>query len=258
MNTKHNMALTAGLLALSLFLWELGVRVFEVPGYIFPPPSLVLKALWRGISSGLYLEHGAYTLAETFVGFVIAAVVGVLLGAVVATNKYVDYFLYPYIVMFQALPKVALAPLFALWFGLGMPSKIVSAATIAFFPLMINTIVGLRSADEDRVLLMQSLGATKTQVFWHLRLPNALPFVLAGMDIAIVLALIGAIVAEFVGAQAGLGTVIQQMNFNLDVSGQFSVLILLSVFGLLLSRVIVFIRRRVLFWDASEKSRNSQ
>jgi NitT/TauT family transport system permease protein len=169
-------------------------------------------------------------------------------------NRYVEFFFYPYIVMFQSLPKVALAPLIVVWFGLGLTSKVINAALVAFFPLLVNTMVGLKSADEDRVSLMRSLAASNQQIFWMLRLPNALPFVMAGLYVAMIFALIGAIVAEFVGAQRGLGMLIQSMNFNMDVSGQFSILIILSLVGLVLNRNIMLIRRRILFWDPSEKS----
>ena len=118
------------------------------------------------------------------------------------------------------------------WFGLGLTSKVVNAALVAFFPLMVNTIVGLRSAEEDRINLMRSLAATPLQIFWMLQLPNALPYIFAGLEIAMIFALIGAIVAEFVGAQAGLGMLIQSMNFSMDVAGQFSVLLILSILGL--------------------------
>jgi NitT/TauT family transport system permease protein len=156
--------------------------------------------------------------------------------------------------MFQALPKVALAPLVLVWFGVGLPSKVVLAGLIAFFPLMVNTIVGLRSVDEDRINLMRSLDASETQIFWMLRLPSALPFIMAGLEVAMIFALIGAIVAEYVGATAGLGVLINSLNFGGDVAGIFSILLILSVMGLLLNQVIVLIRRRVLFWDASQKS----
>jgi NitT/TauT family transport system permease protein len=165
----------------------------------------------------------------------------------------VEYFLYPFVVMFQAMPKVALAPLIIVWFGLGLTSKVVNAALVAFFPLMVNTIVGLRSAEEDKVNLMKSLAATKTQIFWMLQLPNAMPYIFAGLEIAMIFALIGAIVAEFVGAQAGLGMLIQSMNFTMDVAGQFSVLLILSVVGLVLNAIVNEVRRRVLFWDPSQK-----
>jgi NitT/TauT family transport system permease protein len=255
MKSARNLFLTVLLFCASMAGWEALVRVLEVPIFILPPPSKVAMALWRGFASGLYLTHLYYTLAETILGFLLGAALGFFLGTAVATNRYVDYFLYPYIVMFQSLPKVALAPLIIIWFGLGLTSKVVNAALIAFFPLLVNTMVGLQSADEDRVSLMRSLAASERQIFWMLRLPSALPFVMAGLDVAMIFALIGAIVAEFVGARWGLGMLIQSMNFTMDVSGQFSILIVLSVMGLILNRCILFIRRRILFWDPSEKAR---
>jgi NitT/TauT family transport system permease protein len=257
MNTPRNLALTLALFVLTMGVWELAVRLAEVPKFLVPPPSDVFAGLWRGLSSGLYLRHAGVTLTATLTGFVIGTSLGLVLGTLIATYRAADYFIYPYIVMFQSMPKVALAPIFALWFGLGIQSKILSAAIICFFPLMVNTIAGLRSADEDRVNLMRSLGATQWQIFRHLRLPGALPFIMAGLELAVVLSLIGTIVAEFVGAQAGLGTLIQAMNFNMDVAGQFSVLLVLSAIGLTLNRIVKAVRRRVLFWDPSEKTRQA-
>jgi NitT/TauT family transport system permease protein len=255
MKSWRNVALTILLFCSSIIAWEVIVRVFEVPTFIFPAPSKVAIALWRGFASGLYQKHLSHTLLETVLGFLLGSALGFFLGTAVALNRYVEYFFYPYIVMFQSLPKVALAPLIVVWFGLGLKSQVINAALVAFFPLLVNTMVGLKSADEDRLNLMRSLAASESQIFWMLRLPNALPFVMAGLDVAMIFALIGAIVAEFVGARAGLGMLIQSMNFNMDVSGQFSVLLILSVVGLLLNRCILLIRRRILFWDPSEKER---
>jgi NitT/TauT family transport system permease protein len=253
-NRARNVGLTILLFCVSVGTWEAVVWAFQIPVFVLPPPSSVVVALWRGIASGVYVQHLGYTLLETLLGFILGSALGFFLGTAVAMNRYVEYFLYPYIVMFQALPKVALAPLIIVWFGLGLTSKVVNAALVAFFPLLVNTMVGLRSADEDRLQLMRSLAATEGQIFWMLRLPNALPFVMAGLDVAMILSLIGAIVAEFVGAKSGLGMLIQSMNFTMDVSGQFSVLLILSVVGLALNRCILLVRRRVLFWDASEKT----
>ena len=250
MKNARNVALTIVLFCSSILVWEVIVRAFDVPTFIFPAPSKVAIALWRGFASGLYQKHLAHTLLETVLGFLLGAALGFFLGTAVALNRYVEYFFYPYIVMFQSLPKVALAPLIVVWFGLGLKSQVINAALVAFFPLLVNTIVGLKSTD-----LMRSLAASESQLFWMLRLPNALPFVMAGLDVAMIFALIGAIVAEFVGARAGLGMLIQSMNFNMDVSGQFSVLLILSIVGLLLNRCILLIRRRILFWDPSEKER---
>jgi NitT/TauT family transport system permease protein len=238
-------------IVLLLALWEAVVRIGHIPAFLLPAPSAVGVALYRGIASGLYEEHIAVTLSETALGFIAGSLGGLLLGTCVALSRRFDYFVYPIIVMFQAMPKVALAPLIIVWFGLGMTSKVVNAALVCFFPLMINTIVGLRSADEDRVALMRSLAASPLQIFTMLRLPNAMPYIFAGLEIAMIFALIGAIVGEFVGATAGLGMLIQSMNFTMDVAGQFSVLLILSVIGLGLNAGVALVRKRVLFWDAS-------
>jgi NitT/TauT family transport system permease protein len=250
---KGNPYLRILLLCAGLAAWEALVRLFNIPRYILPAPSLVAMALYRGVSSMVYIDNLWITLAETLLGFALGTALAFLLGTMVALSRRFEYYLYPFIVMFQALPKVALAPLIVVWFGLGLSSKVMNAALIAFFPLMVNTILGLRSADEDRVNLMRSLGASETQIFWMLRLPGALPFIMAGLEVAMIFSLIGAIVAEFVGAQSGLGVLIQSLNFSADIAGVFSVLLILSILGLILNQAILLVRRRVLFWDPSEK-----
>ena len=207
------------------------VRVLAIPQVILPAPSKVAEALWRGLASGVYFEHLYYTLVSTVLGFLLGSALGFSLGTAGALSRKFEFFLYPYIVMFQSLPKIALAP------------------------LLVNAIVGLRSAGEDRVSLMRSLAATERQIVWMRGLPNARPFVMAGLDVAMIFALIGAIVGEFVGAKYGLRMLIQSMNFTTDVSGQFSVLLILSMVGLLLNRCSSLVRKRVLFWDPSEKER---
>ncbi len=242
------------LIAATLLVWESLVRALGVPAFILPAPSSIFVALYRGTVSYLYLDHIGVTVAETLMGFVLGSVLAFTLGVAVALSRRIEYFLYPFIVMFQAMPKVALAPLIVVWFGLGLKSKVVTAIFVAFFPLMVNTIVGLRSVDEDRVNLMRSLAATRMQIFWMLQLPNAMPFIFAGLEIAMIFALIGAIVAEFQGAQSGLGMLMMSMNFTMDVAGQFSILLILSVLGLALNSVVAEVRRRVLFWDPSQKT----
>jgi NitT/TauT family transport system permease protein len=246
------------LILATLAAWEALVRLLSVPAFILPTPTSIFTALYRGLISGLYLDHVGITVAETLLGFALGSALAFALGIAVALSRRIEYFLYPFIVMFQAMPKVALAPLIIIWFGLGITSKVVAAALVAFFPLMVNTIVGLRSAEEDRVNLMRSLAATRGQIFWMLQLPNAMPYIFAGLEIAMIFALIGAIVGEFVGAQSGLGMLIQSMNFTMDVAGQFSVLLILSVLGLVLNGLVTQVRRRVLFWDPSQKAELAQ
>ena len=247
-------ALRALVLIVSLLIWEAAVRTLHVPAFILPPPSQVLLALQRGATGNVYFHDLWITLVETLLGFTLGSALAFVLGTLLAASRTAEYFLYPYIVMFQSMPKVALAPLIVVWFGLGLTSKVVSAALVAFFPLLVNTVVGLRSSEEERVDLMRSLAATERQIFWMLRLPSALPFIMAGLEVAMVFALVGAIVAEFVGAEAGLGMLIQSRNFTMDVAGEFAVLFLLALMGLGLNWILVSIRRRVLFWNVSEKA----
>lgn len=250
---KHHMLRLLFLVCVVLG-WELLAILFEVPAFILPTPSAIARAMVRGIQSGVYVSNSWVTLTETFLGFLVGAILALFLGTVVALSRRTEFFLYPFIVMFQSMPKVALAPIVVIWFGLGMTSKVVSAALVAFFPLMVNTIAGLRSTDPDRLNLMKSLNASPLQIFTMLQLPNALPYIMAGLEVAMILALIGAIVAEFVGAEAGLGMLIQTMNLSLDVAGQFSILIILSLFGLGFSIVLRLVKSKVLFWDPSSRS----
>src|SRR5271166_995211 len=249
MGSTRNFTLRLLLIAGSLALWQGAVTYLQTPAYILPSPAAVFTALWRGVESGVYYEHALVTLEETLLGFVVGCALAFLLGTCVALSRRVEYFLYPLIVMFQAMPKVALVPLIIVWFGLGITSKIVSAALVAFFPLMVNTIAGLRSAEEDRINLMRSLAASRWQIFWMLQLPNAMPFIFAGLEISMIFALIGAIVAELISSQEGLGMVMQSMSYTMDVAGQFSILFILSVMGLVLNVSVSAIKRRVLFWD---------
>jgi NitT/TauT family transport system permease protein len=249
MGGAKNFSLRLLLIAAVLVAWELLVKFTGVPEYILPPPSSIFRAMYNGIMSNVYPQHFFVTLSETLLGFLVGTVLAFMLGTLVALSRRVEYFLYPFIVMFQAMPKVALAPLIIVWFGLGLTSKVINAALVAFFPLMVNTIVGLRSAEEDRINLMRSLAASRWQIFFMLQLPNALPYIFAGLEIAMIFALIGTIVAEFVGAEKGLGMLIQSMNFNMDVAGQFSILLILSLLGLCLNGIVTLTRRRLLFWE---------
>jgi NitT/TauT family transport system permease protein len=238
-------------IAALLGAWEWAVIYFKTPAYIVPAPTQIAYAMYNGIASNLYVSHIGATVGETLLGFVFGCALAFMLGTVVALSRNIEYYLYPIIIMFQAMPKVALVPLILVWFGLGLTSKVISAALVAFFPLMVNTIVGLRSADEDRINLMRSLSASRWQIFRMLQLPNAMPYIFAGLEIAMIFALIGAIVAELISAEKGLGMLMQSMSFTMDVAGQFSILFILSILGLILNGMVTLVRRQVLFWDTS-------
>ena len=246
-------------LAILLFVglvggWELAVRLFEIPKIVLPAPSAVAIALWTGMQ-GDFLKHFGITFYETIAGFVLGSATGLILGALISQFKLLERTLYPYIVAFQTLPKVAIAPIIVIWFGYGVASKIVITATIAFFPLLANTIVGLRAAPQEQIELLVAFTASRWQVFRLARLPQALPYIFVGLDVAIVLSVIGAIVGEFVGAQAGLGYLILQKNFNMDMAGVFAILIVLSAMGVGLHLLVNAVQRRVVFWMDSATER---
>ena len=237
--------------------WEGAVRFWSIPNFLVPAPSTVAGALTRGVRSGLYLSHLWVTLYEALLGFFIAAAAGIMLGAVIAQFRVMEQTFYPYLVALQTLPKIAIAPLIIVWFGFGISSKIIIAATVAFFPVLVNVIVGLKTIDAAKLDLMRSLRASRWQTFRLVTFPNALPFVFAGLDIAIVFSVLGAIVGEFVGAQRGLGNLILQFNFSLDIAGVFAVLILLSAMGVALHLIMQAVQKRIIFWAEPEEIINA-
>ncbi len=228
--------------------WELLVRALAIPAIVLPPPSAVGLSLWDAVGSSDFHWHLMVTLWEVVAGFALGSAGGLALGFLVALSPVVERLVYPYIVAFQTLPKVAVAPIIVIWFGYGLGSKIVITATIAFFPLLANTIVGLRAAPADQVEMLVSCTATRWQVFRMVRLPAALPYIFVGLDVASVLSVIGAIVGEFVGAKAGLGFLLMQRNFNFDMAGTFAILVVLSLIGVVLHAAVQAVQRRVVFW----------
>ena len=230
-------------------VWEAIIRFFEIPIYIMPAPSNIALAL----VNTAYLDNALYTLGEAMLGFLLAAVFGIVLGGLIAQFPLAEKTLYPYLIAIQTTPKVAVAPLFIMWFGFGMTSKVIIAATIAFFPILVNVISGLRSTDPARLELMRSLRATRWQIFTMVRLPGALPMIFAGLNIAIIFSILGAIVGEFLGSRKGLGNAIMQMNVNLDTAGVFATLFVLSAIGVCLHVLMGILQRKALFWADSSK-----
>ncbi|MEO8279797.1 MAG: ABC transporter permease [Ideonella sp.] len=228
--------------------WEAAIRMFEVPAYVVPAPSAIWQSLVRGLANGLYLSNGLVTLTEALLGFLWASTLAIVLGSLIAQSRFVEKVLYPYLITIQTTPKVAIAPLFIIWFGFGITSKVIMAGIVAFFPILVNVITGLRSTDPQRVELMRSLRASRWQIFRMVLLPSALPMIFAGLHIAVIFSLLGAIVGEFVGSRAGLGNLILQMNINLDTAGVFAVLVCLSTIGITLHASMHWLQRRLLFW----------
>lgn len=243
--------LTVVAVVVFLAVWQ----SLSLPVYIIPKPLGIAERVVADARSGVILPNLWVTFVEVILGFAIAVVVGVVLGAFIALNEYVSSVVYPFVLAFQTVPKVAVAPLFLIWFGFGLESKVVTAALLALFPILVNVIAGLKNVDPRRLLLMRSFKASAWETFRKVRLPGMLPYLFAGLEVGIIFSVIGAIVAEFIGAPVGLGSLIVQRQSNIDLPGVFSVLIYLSMMGLALSLVVQFFTRRFLFWSRGGPSR---
>lgn len=237
-----------GVLVLTLAGWELAVRLLDVPVILVPPPSAVAASLWRFLGQEPFWRDLEVTVVETMAGFALGAATAVALGALIAQFPLLEKSVYPYVVGLQTVPKIAIAPLLTIWFGFGLTSKVVVATIIAFFPILVNVIEGLKASRPQELELLRAMCASRWQAFWRVKVWNALPFLFAGLDIGIVFAVLGAIVGEFVGSQAGLGNRLLQLDFRLDIPGVFAVLVVLSLIGIGLHLVVRAVQRRVVFW----------
>jgi NitT/TauT family transport system permease protein len=255
-------------------VWEWLVWYFEVDDFLFPAPSGIGMALLRGLffmdageaaqaadfmnlMQTSFYNHISHTLFEAVLGFFMGSFIGLGLGLLFMQSKWIEAIIMPYVIAFQTLPKLAIAPLFIIWFGYEVESKIFLAGLVAFFPLLVNTMVGLKSVNQDQLDLLRSFSASRWKMFWKLQFPSALPFIFAGFEIAAVFSLLGAILGEFVGAgqcmwggrgQCGLGILLMQMSFSADTTGTFAILVILSMMGLGMHKVVRFVKLKVLFW----------
>jgi NitT/TauT family transport system permease protein len=244
------------LVTLGIFLgaWEIAVRAFGVAPIVLPAPSAIAGALWSLVTIGTLPRHLGVTLVEILAGFLLGAAAGIVLGGLIALSSILRRILYPYIIVLQVVPKVAVAPLFIIWLGFGIESKILMAVLISFFPLLVNTIAGLQNVQPEYLDLMTAVKARRWETFRYVRFPSALPYIFAGLEAAIVLAVIGAIVGEFVGASVGLGYLIMLYQTNLNIAGVFAVLVVLAAVGLLLHAAVAYCRQRIVFWVGAEQA----
>ncbi|MFI4997141.1 MAG: ABC transporter permease [Hyphomicrobiales bacterium] len=230
-----------------LLIWEVVVRLLAIKPVILPPPTLIFAAM---------VKHWAYLAKNTwptFVaitgGFLFAAIFGFVAAVGIAYSRWISEVTYPFLVAAQVLPKVALAPLFLIWFGFGLTPKIVIAALIAFFPIVINTARGLTSVEPELLQYMRSLGASWSEIFFKVSLPWALPYIFASFRISITLAVVGAVVGEFVASDTGLGYAISYANISLDTDVMFAGIFVLSALGVALFLAVVGVERLVLSWQ---------
>lgn len=234
------------LLVVLLAGWEAWCRLGGLSPLVLPPPSAVLATLWSEIATGRLWPHLAMTAAEMALGLGIGAVVGLGTGILLAEFPALSRLLRPYVLASQLVPKLALGPLFIIWFGFGMTPTVVITALICFFPLMENTLTGISEVDPSRRELFRMLGAGRLKTLLRLKLPSALPVIMAGLRVAVVLALVGAVVGEFIGGRIGLGASIIAAQSVMDSSLIFALFIVITALGMLLYEAVRLIERRVL------------
>ncbi|MBI3127405.1 MAG: ABC transporter permease [Candidatus Tectomicrobia bacterium] len=236
-------------IVLIIAAWEAAVVWFRVQPIILPPPSAVVRALsddWWYL-----LWHTWITGAEVVLGFLASALLGVPAGVLIVWSKTLERTLMPIFVTSQTIPKIAIAPLFVIWFGIGLFPKVLVSLMIAFFPIVISTSVGLKAVDKDMIDLIQSMNASKWQVFQKVRIPNSLPFIFSGLKIATAFATVGAVVGEFVGADKGLGYVLIVSNSMLETPRLFATLVPLSLIGIVLYAAVVKLEKVLIPWDVA-------
>lgn len=223
---------SVAVLVAALVAWQIVVEVRDVSEYVVARPTEIGEEILA--SQELLVDATWVTTQEIVYGFLISVGTGVVIAVALTRFDWLYRAVYPLIVLFQVVPKVALAPIFILWFGYGMGPKLLLIVVIAFFPVALNMLVGLRSVDSDLIWLMKSVGSSRNQILTRIQLPTSLPYLFAGMRIAITLSVIGAVVAEFSGASNGLGFLIQFASTQLDTPLMFAALTLVSVLGLVL------------------------
>jgi len=231
-------------LLLLLLAWEVGVGVLRIPDFILPPPSEIATEMVTQRHS--LWPHTIVTAMEVLAGFGLSLAIGIPLGIMIVYSPVFERTIYPLLVSSQTIPKIAVAPLFLFWFGFGATSKIVVALLIAFFPMVISTVIGLRAIESEMIHLARSMGASQLLTFLKIRLPNALPNIFGGMKVAITLAVVGAVVGEFVGADKGLGYVVVLANGALNTRLLFAAIVLLSLLGIVLFAAVQLLERVLL------------
>ncbi|WP_433063945.1 ABC transporter permease [Dactylosporangium sp. CS-033363] len=253
---RHPTLIVTPLIALvALGAWLLAVDVFEVESLILPHPLDVLDELWLMVSSAELYQNLWVTVVEFGVGFVLGSVAAIIVAAVLARIPVLERGFSPYIIAFQNFPKIAIAPMLITWFGFGMAPKMALATVLAFFPVFVNVIVGLKSSTREQRDLMRMLQASEWQTFWKLRVKVALPFIFAALRVAAVFSLLGAITGEFISSSEGLGYMLLTANAQLHVDAVFALLIVMAAIGLAVHALLGLLNRKVIFWEDHDEQR---
>lgn len=236
--------------------WEMLARGDQVSALVLPAPSVIWDSLWNGLRSGYFWPHLMHTGTELLLGLALGCFAGLLGGIALGESAFLRRLLFPYVLVSQVVPKLALAPLFIVWFGFGMTSTVVITALICFFPLMENTLTGLQQVEPRKLELFRMLGATRLQTLLRLKIPSGLPVILAGFRVAVVLALVGAVVGEFIGGSKGLGALIIASQGMMDTPLMFAVLLLITVLGLVMYQLALGLERLLLWPHLKENSKD--
>jgi len=238
-------------LAVMGVLWEVAVRLLDIPLYLIPAPSDIWVASLQNFDT--LMAHSWITLGEIMAGFALSIAIGLPLAIAIVYSRVFEQILYPLVVACQSVPKIAVAPLFVVWLGFGTVPKVLVAFLVAFFPVVIFSVIGLESADREMLQLVRSMGARQWDVFAKVRFPNAMPSIFGGLKVAITLAVIGAIVGEFVGSNAGLGYLLMVATGNLDTPVLFAAIVYLTLMGVVLFYAVDFVGRLVMPWYSTSK-----
>lgn len=240
------------LVVILLVVWDLAIRLFRIPPYLIPAPEAVVKQLvaewpklWRESLVTTYATLGGFALSIAF---------GIPMALLIAYSRTVESFVYPLLVFSQSVPKIAIAPLFVVWFGFGIIPKIICAFMLGFFPVVVSTVAGFKSVDPDMIDLARSMKASKLATFMRISLPQALPSIFAGLKVSVTLAVVGAVVGEFVGSNSGIGYLLQIANGNFDLPLMFAALTVLSGIGVLLFVAVDLVERMMIPWHASHRN----
>lgn len=239
-----------------LALWEGFVRLNNVPAYLLPAPSLILSVMIERFE--LLMRQLGYTALASALGFTIALVSGIALGAAISASRIFDRAVYPWLVISHAIPKVVIAPLLLVWFGFGMTSSVLFVVVFTFFPIVVNTVAGLKSADPEMLQLARSMTANPWQALWKIKVPGALPTVFAGIKISVTLAPVGAVVGEFVASNVGLGHLLIQAVGSLETPLAFAAVVVISIFGIVIWYAAEAIERLTIPWHASQRISSTQ
>ena len=240
------------LVVILLVVWDLAIRLFRIPPYLIPAPEAVVKQLvaewpklWRESLVTTYATLGGFALSIAF---------GIPMALMIAYSRTIESFVYPLLVFSQSVPKIAIAPLFVVWFGFGIIPKVICAFMLGFFPVVVSTVMGFKSVDPDMIDLARSMKAGKLAMFIRISLPQAMPSIFAGLKVSVTLAVVGAVVGEFVGSNSGIGYLLQIANGNFDLPLMFAALTVLSGIGVLLFVAVDVVERLMIPWHASHRN----